>query len=340
MKQMKRGAKTGVVLQQHYNNPRRLGIDIFNTLLNLDLDNTDYVIFDVRDINGRVYIDIDLKNSIPQKEFWPFFRQMVRLCREKNVKIYFGLPGLHNATVDYDNIVLDNGEIFPGRICPSSERCRGEYIDFLEAVRQKYGGDCRIFLPFFRYPPATRGLSCFCSRCSAHMENIFGRKISAEDIVSDFQVYLKWQEYRCRNISEFIRGVKAATGLHLALEVDFDPVRNWELGIVQNDCQDLRLIKDHIDECIVHFYDKSGYARFSEDRNSSHKMISAYAFFRQLHDYNLKYSLFFWNNGDSYEEFQDKWEFACSVNAETVFFLVNENQTEYINRLNERRMKR
>ena len=50
--------KIGAVLQQHYNNPKQLGFDIFNCILKLDLNRLDSIIFDIGDISGRLFIDI------------------------------------------------------------------------------------------------------------------------------------------------------------------------------------------------------------------------------------------------------------------------------------------
>lgn len=324
--------KIGAVLQQHYNNPKQLGFDIFNCILQLNLDKLDSIIFDIRDISGRLFIDIPTDQGIAQKDFFPFFNQVWKLCLENNIQMYFGIPCFHNTIIDYDNIVFKDGTRMQGRVCPSSHRHLRKTIELFKAIHDKYS-EVKFFLPFYRYPPLSRGLSCFCKNCKSKLEAVFGSDYLNIDIANDFTAFNKWQDIRTENMYRFIKKLQENTGVYLAPEIDIDPVRGLFEGIMLNDCQDTRKMNPYVDEYIVHFYDKSGYTALLKDLSSQSELINSYSFFRELYKNQKHYSLFYWNNGDGYEEYKVKYKIASKVQADTVFFLVNAQQVNALNEL-------
>lgn len=329
--------KIGAVLQQHYNNPKQLGFDIFNCILRLDLSRLDSIIFDVRDINGRLFIDISTDQGIVQKDFSPFFNQIWKLCIEYNIQIYFGIPCFHNTIIDYDNIVFKDGTTMQGRVCPSSKRHLHKTVELFNAIHDKYN-DVRFFLPFYRYPPLSRGISCFCKNCQRKLEAVFGSNYLDVDIENDFVAFNKWQDIRIENMYMFIKELQENTGVYLAPEIDIDPVRGLFEGIMLNDCQDTQKINPYVNEYIIHFYDKSGYSALLKDLTTQNEIINSYSFFRNLYKSHKPYSLFYWNNGDEYEEYKVKYKIASKIQADTVFFLVNAQQVNALNELLQRRI--
>ena len=239
---MSNRVKIGAVLQQHYNNPKQLGYDIFNCILNLNLNSIDCIIFDIRDISGRLFIDIETDQGIPQKSFFPYFNQVWKLCEEYRIKIYFGIPCFHNAMIDYDNIVFHNGTVMSGRVCPSSNKHKEKTIEFFKAVHEKYN-NTMFFLPFYRYPPLSRGLSCFCHNCKQKWDSVFGNDLPYEQIVRDFSVFNQWQDYKAEIMFRFIKELKENTNYYIAPEIDIDPARGLFEGIQLNDCQEIMRIR-------------------------------------------------------------------------------------------------
>lgn len=322
----------GVVLQQHYNNPKQLGFDIFNCVLKLNLNQIDCILFDIRDINGRLFIDVDSDQGIPQRAFFPYFNQLRKLCLENNITLYLGIPCFHNAIIDYDNVVLKDHSVISGRICPSSIRHRKETIDFLKTVERKYN-KVLFFLPFFRYPPLSRGLSCFCENCKMQWKNRYKTELTEADIINDFNTFNQWQDIKNENMYQFIKQIKEETGYYLAPEIDIDPTRGLYEGVSINDCQNINELNEYVDEYIIHFYDKSGYQVLKKDLQSQNGIINSYSFFRYLYSCRKPYSLFFWNNEPVFEEIKTKYSVAEKVNAKTVFYLVNDKEVNVINEL-------
>ena len=329
---MKSEIKIGVVLQQHYHNPKQLGFDIFECILNLDLDRLSSIIFDIRDITGRLFIDIATDQGIPQKDFFPYFNQIWKLCTEKKILLYLGVPCFHNSIIDYDNIVFKDGTVMQGRVCPASEIHLKKTIDFFKTVYKKYS-NINFFLPFYRYPPLSRGISCFCSNCRKKWNDLYHSDYLKIDVSNDFGLFNKWQDMRIENMYSFIKNLKEETDFYIAPEIDIDPTRGLLEGILLNDCQDISKINPFVDEYIIHFYDKSGYAVLLKDAETQNGMINSYSFFRELYRNQKKYSLFYWNNGLEYEEYIFKYRIAEKIQADTVFYLVNSKQVNNINKL-------
>ena len=190
-----------------------------------------------------------------------------------------------------------------------------------------------FFLPFYRYPPLSRGLSCFCGNCKKQWQELFGNTRSYKSIVKDFTVFNRWQDYKSENMIYFIKELKEKTNYYIAPEIDIDPVRGLFEGIQLNDCQEILAMNQFVDEYIVHFYDKSGYETMLKDLENQQGLINAYSFFRDLYKTQKKYSLFFWNNGTNFDEYKAKLSISESIMAETVFFLINSQQVTVLNKL-------
>ena len=333
-------AQVGIVLQQHYNNPQRLGQENLKCLLNIDLNRLDFVIFDIKDISGRLFLDTTPLNlgNIVVYDYFPYIHQILELCKDYNIIIYLGIPCFHDETIKYANVMFADGTIFKGRICPSSSCYLDKFIKFLNNIEQTYT-NYRFFLPFFRYPPASKGFSCFCDSCRNKWMKCYGYDAVYKNIIGDFRQNMQWHQFKCNNMEVFLATVRAKIKSYLAVEVDVDPVKDYGEGLYINDGQDIELLSKHVDEYIIHFYDKSGHKIFRESIWRNNGMDASFPIFFYLQKLQKKYSLFYWSNDNLDKSYIEKYRFANYIGAQTAFFLVNSNQTGCINKLLDWRSK-
>jgi hypothetical protein len=326
---------TGIVLPQHYDNPDSLGIEHLKIVSSSPISQLDALLVDIKDVFGNVFFKTKspfYKNRLLTR-YTSYFREIMAACEDHDVVRYFGIPGLYDAGVENSAWCMRNakGEAIQGWLCPNSSQYVEHLTDLLREVAKFYPGS-RIFLPFLRFRPiADEGFTCFCERCKKLYKDRFDKQLSVTALKKDPASFSRWVGWRCERISQFLdelmKGLKE-TGCKLALEIDIDPERHFDLGIKVNDGHDLQKLADSVDEFVVHFYDRSKPPSKPQIGSELGWNVAALSMER-LRRLGKPISLFSWGI-TSRSDLHDRVAMAETIEPERAFYLLFPNQIAWL----------
>lgn len=257
--------ETGVALPQHYDNPGFLGLEHLKAVAHLP-GSVRSVLVDVKDIYGRVFAGTSVPEyeSRIERRYLSYFREIKTLATSRDLVLYLGVPALHDLAIDNSDWLMKNhrGEEIEGWICPNAPGYRELFGSFVQELARTQPVDV-IFLPFCRFRRIERaGLTCCCRRCLDRFRESAGSPASLdlETIRRKPELYARWVDWRCRTLAEFLKTLRAdmlPSEVRLAIEVDLDPERFFDLGVRVNDGHGLSELAEAVDELLVHLYDRT-----------------------------------------------------------------------------------
>jgi hypothetical protein len=331
--------KIGIVLPQHYLNPDFLGIEHLKIISSLPLDKISSVIADVKDIFGTMYLDtkVPYDNWKINKGYVSYFNELIKLLDEYNIKKLFGIPCLYDNSVTDESffIVNEYQKTMSGRICPNKSKYKKLLGSLFEDIHKNYKNDS-FFLPFLRYMAFSKiGINCLCEDCNKKYKESFGHNLDVDNIKNDLNEFRQWTYWKCSNIRDFISDIKAIVSqdIKFSIEIDIEPIKSLNQGIILNDGHDYRLLSQCVDEFIIHYYDSSKLPNDINTKTDLNFNISQLNI-SDIMSTGKPVSLFYWNIG-SYSDFKRKFLFSKKIMPEYAYFLLFSNQTNYFKKLEE-----
>jgi len=328
----------GIILPQHYLNPKFLGIEHLKIISTIPLNKISSVIIDVKDIFGLLYLNIDIDNRSNwkfNKPYISYFNEITKICDEYTIKKVFGIPCLYDNSI-YDKSMLvknEYGKILPGRICLNNAEYKEKLIELINKIYKRYSNDT-FFLPFLRYLPFNKfGFNCVCDNCKRKYFNDFSRELNTDLIRNDINEFRNWVLWRCEQISDFIIDMRKNFSINAkyAIEIDIEPIKYLNEGILINDGHNYKILSKCVDEFIIHYYDSSNIPSEHLICNDTAFNISIFNIADIMNE-GKPVSLFFWNI-NSYDDFKKKYLLARKINPDFAYFLLFSNQIKYFNNL-------
>ncbi|MEN8905613.1 MAG: hypothetical protein ABF289_06595 [Clostridiales bacterium] len=329
--------KIGIILPQHYLNPDFLGIEHLKIISSLPLEKIDSLIVDVKDIFGVLYMNIDskYKNWRINKAYVSYFNEIIKLCAEYDIKKLFGVPCLYDNSITEESyfVVNEYKIVMPGIICPNKNEYKELLRNLFTEIYTKYNNDS-FFLPFLRYIPFTKmGITCLCDDCNKKYKKTFGRDLNVENIRNDIIEFKNWTQWKCENIKDFVDDIRSGISedINFSIELDIEPIKSLNQGIIINDGHDYKILAKSIDEFIIHYYDSS---KLPKDIHSKSDLAFNISLLNvaDIMSMNKPVSLFFWNIG-SYNDFKKKYLLSKKIMPDYAYFLIFSNQTYYFEKL-------
>ena len=206
---------------------RRWARDFIKELENYGIQS---ILFDVKVPDGSLYFESSKTNAKVTNGYTPFLPDLTSAAKESEISLYPRIVCFLDDIWKGKWSIDRDGKSIKGKVCPTNSDYRDYLLNIITEVLELdgIGDNGGIVLDAIEFvDPDSTGTAldadlCFCRTCADAFFNTYKRNFS------------EWGEWRCNQINDFVEKIEMrceVKNVPLGVEIDFDPRKEYAIGL-------------------------------------------------------------------------------------------------------------
>ena len=207
------------------------------------------ILFDVKVPDGSLYFESKNPDAKVTNGYTPFLRTLTSAAKDSKISLYPRIVCFLDDKWKGKWSIDRGGKSIKGKVCPTNSDYRDYLLNIItETEVLDAGGVGGIVLDAIEFvDPDSTGTAldadlCFCKSCT-------------DAFYKYEENFSKWSEWRCNQITDFVEKIEMrceVKNVPLGVEIDFDPRKEYAIGLKAECGIDLESLSQITDFLIFH----------------------------------------------------------------------------------------